>query len=69
MATSLLRLQQVIARTGLSRSAIYSRIANRTFPAPVRISERARAWVDAEVEEWVMDKVQSGRKELPRQPQ
>lgn len=53
----LLRLPQVKARTGLSRSEIYRRIAADTFPAPVKIGERASAWSSAEVERWIAERI------------
>lgn len=48
----LLRLPQVKARTALSRSEIYRRIAAGTFPAPVKLGERASAWPEHEVSAW-----------------
>jgi len=42
--TSLLRLPVVRARTGLSRSSIYARVAAGTFPRPIAIGPRAVAW-------------------------
>lgn len=51
-AYALLRLPQVMARTGLSRSEIYRRIAAETFPAPVKLGERASAWPEHEVTAW-----------------
>jgi prophage regulatory protein len=34
----IIRLKTVLARTGLSRSTIYRKIAERTFPAQIKIS-------------------------------
>lgn len=48
--TRLLRLAAVKEITGLSRSTIY---ADTTFPKPVKIGERAVAWVEDEVRGWV----------------
>lgn len=48
----LLRLPQVQARAGLSRSELYRRIAAGTFPAPVKLGERASAWPESEVSAW-----------------
>jgi len=48
----LLRLPQVQARTALSRSEIYRRIAAGTFPAPVKLGERASAWPEHEIAAW-----------------
>jgi prophage regulatory protein len=47
MATTIHRLPVVKARTGLSRSSIYLRIAEGTFPKPVRLGRRAVGWVEA----------------------
>ncbi len=46
------RLPQVKARTGLSRSEIYRRIAAGRFPQPVKLGERASAWPEHEVTAW-----------------
>jgi len=46
----LLRLPEVLMRTGLSRSRLY---ADPTFPRSVKIGERAVAWVEEEIREWV----------------
>ena len=51
------RLPQVRARTGLSRSEIYRRIANRTFPAPTKIGPRASAWPSHEITAWVESRI------------
>lgn len=45
-----LRLKEVSAITGLSRSAIY---ANPGFPKAFKISERAVAWDEEEVRSWM----------------
>ncbi len=46
------RLPRVKARTGLSGSEIYRRIATGDFPQPVKLGERASAWVDGEISAW-----------------
>jgi prophage regulatory protein len=53
----LLRLPEVKAHTGLSRSELYRRIAQGTFPAPVKIGVRASAWSSAEVERWKAERI------------
>jgi prophage regulatory protein len=50
---SLHRLREVSRRTGLSRSEIYRRIAAGTFPAPIKLGERASAWPEHEVTAWI----------------
>jgi prophage regulatory protein len=51
------RLPSVIARTGLSRSAIYRAAANDAFPRPIKLSERASAWNSAEIDQWIADRI------------
>lgn len=48
----LIRLPQVIARTGMSRSWLYGAVANRQFPAPAKIG-RASGWDAAAVDAWI----------------
>jgi prophage regulatory protein len=49
----LLRLRQVIEITGLGRDTIYRYIRAGQFPRQRRISERASAWREDEIKEWV----------------
>lgn len=53
------RLPRVKARTGLSRSEIYRRIAANppTFPAPIKLGERASAWNATEVDRWILGRI------------
>lgn len=43
-ALTILRRPQVEAATGLSRSSIYQRIKEKTFPAAVQLGPRAVGW-------------------------
>ncbi|WP_217705549.1 helix-turn-helix transcriptional regulator [Peristeroidobacter soli] len=49
----LLRLRQVIEITALGRDTIYRYIRAGQFPRQRRISERASAWREDEIKEWV----------------
>lgn len=53
MSTKLIRLNQVIARTGLSRSRIYQYISEDKFPSNVSLGGRSVAWVDSEISAWI----------------
>ena len=48
-----IRLPEVINRTGYRRTSIYEKIAEGTFPAPIKLGPRAVAWVSEEIEEWM----------------
>ena len=56
-----LRLKDVQARVGLSRSTIYVNISNGVFPKPVRIGARAVAWLSDDISAWIDAKVASER--------
>ena len=61
MTHMILRLPAVKARTGLSRSTIYLRIAEGSFPRPVSLGARAVGWIDAEVEAWLAGQIEQSR--------
>lgn len=56
-ALSLERLPSVKARTGLSRSEIYRRIAAGEFPPPVKLGVRASAWSMFEIDSWIAARI------------
>lgn len=56
-AMRLLRIRDVIARTGRTRSRIYDDISKGDFPQPVKIGGQAIAFVEAEVEAWIAAKI------------
>ena len=53
MTDRLLRLPQVLERTGLNRMGVYRGIRAGTFPRPRRLSARRVAWLDSDVTEWI----------------
>ena len=53
MPDSFLRLPEVIKRCGFSRSRIYALAAKGDFPKPRKIGERAAAWLESEINQWV----------------
>jgi prophage regulatory protein len=57
MIKRLLRLCDVIEQTGLSRSSIYAKISEGTFPRTVPIGDRAVAWVEEEGQAWILDQI------------
>nr|VFJ42643.1 MAG: prophage regulatory protein [Candidatus Kentron sp. FM]VFJ43375.1 MAG: prophage regulatory protein [Candidatus Kentron sp. FM]VFK05519.1 MAG: prophage regulatory protein [Candidatus Kentron sp. FM] len=63
MATRILRLPEVKARTGLSRSSIYLKVSRQEFPAPIRLGKRSIGWIDASIEEWLQERIAISRQE------
>jgi prophage regulatory protein len=53
----LLKMPEVRAKTGLSRSHLYALAQNGEFPKPVKLSERSSAWVESEVDGWIEERI------------
>ncbi len=53
----IIRLKTVLARTGLSRSTIYRKIAEGTFPPQIRISVNGAGWRESDINRWIADPV------------
>lgn len=51
----LVRLPTVISRTGLSRSTIYEKIAEGTFPKQIRLSKSSVGWRESQLDQWIED--------------
>ena len=51
----ILRLDSVLARTGLSRSTLYRKVWEGTFPAQVRIAARCVGWRESAIADWLRD--------------
>ncbi len=49
----ILRIDAVLARTGLSRSTMYRKMDKGTFPRSIKISERCARWRESAVAEWL----------------
>jgi len=56
---SILRRKQVESRTGLSRSTIYLRIQNGTFPKQINLGARAVGWLENEIEAWLISRIEN----------
>jgi prophage regulatory protein len=53
IAEALLRMATVESVTGLSKSTIYSKVANNDFPQPVRLGARCTRFRACDVTAWL----------------
>ena len=60
MTDFLLRLPDVIARVGLSRSTIYRATANGGFPRPLKLTAQTVAWRESEINAWIDSRPRAG---------
>lgn len=51
--SQLVRMPTVVTQTGLSKSEIYRRIGEGTFPRPAKLGYRTAVWSADEVARWV----------------
>lgn len=49
----LVRLPEVMKRVGLSRSAIYKRMSEGSFPRSRSLGPKCAVWVESEIDAWI----------------
>lgn len=54
----IIKLPEVMRRTGKRRSSIYSAIAKGRFPRQVLISARSVGWVETEIDSWIQQRLE-----------
>lgn len=54
---TLIRLSDVMKKTGFKKSWIYLLINQGEFPQSVKIGSRSVAWVESEVNEWIIARI------------
>lgn len=51
----ILRIAAVLARTGLTRSTLYRKIQQGSFPKQVRIAARCAGWRESAINAWLQN--------------
>ena len=64
----LIRLSEVLSRTGFGRTSIYRKMEDGSFPRSVKLEgppidpnvfdSRAVAWIEGEVEQWIESRIE-----------
>jgi prophage regulatory protein len=57
-----IRRREVQRLTGLSRSSLYRLIAEKDFPPAIQLSSNTVAWLESEINAWILDRVAASRK-------
>ena len=63
----LIRLPEVMKKTGFGKAWIYRLISQNRFPQPVKIGIRATAFVESEIDEWIQLIIENSRKHVALQ--
>lgn len=51
--TRLIRLREVMGKTGLSKTSVYRMTDNGDFPLAVQLSKCSMAWKEHEIDAWI----------------
>jgi len=68
-----LRWPEVHKRVGLCHSQVYSLMrkfdseGNPSFPLTVKLGARASGWLESEIEQWILDRVNESRMQGERE--
>lgn len=57
MSKRLIRLPEVLMRTGKGKTQLYADIKEGRFPSPVKIGSRAVAWDSDAVDRWIEQRI------------
>jgi prophage regulatory protein len=60
----LIRLPEVIRRTGFGKTWIYTLIKAGKFPKQIKTGERAIAFIESEIDDWIDKIISDSRKKL-----
>jgi prophage regulatory protein len=52
-----IRMPVVIQYTGLARSTIYKKIAQKDFPKPFSLSAKAVGWLESDIQKWIDERI------------
>lgn len=55
---AVLRLKEVIKRTGLAKCTIYKKMSEQTFPKPIPLSTKAVGWLESDINKWFEERIQ-----------
>jgi len=62
----ILRLPEVKKATGLSRSTVYQKMSEKTFPAQISLGPKSVGWVESDIQNWIQEKISQSQSVLKR---
>ena len=57
MIDRIIRRKELEKIVGLSRSSIYLRMSNGTFPKPIPLGGRSVGWLESDIQAWIDDRI------------
>lgn len=52
----ILRIEDVVAKLGVSRSSLYAWAKAESFPRPIKLGARAVGWKESTIDQWLEDR-------------
>ncbi len=59
MSERIIRRPQVESLTGLSRSTIYRRMEEGSFPKSISIGGRLQGWIESDIQGWITKQIEA----------
>ena len=57
----ILKRPVVEAITGLSRSSLYAKMQNGSFPSAIKLGQRSIGWLASDVQQWLESRIAASR--------
>ncbi len=55
-------MPETSAKSGLSKPSIYRKIADGTFPKPIKLGKRAIGFLEKDIEDWILNQIETTKK-------
>lgn len=55
----LIRIKEVMYKTGIARSTVWHMVKKGTFPKPRKLSPRVTVWIESEIDEFIKKVISS----------
>ncbi|MEJ5152553.1 helix-turn-helix transcriptional regulator [Comamonas sp. MYb396] len=52
-----LKLKDVLSKTGLGKTSLYKLVSLSEFPKPISLGLRSVGWLESEIEAWIQEKI------------
>lgn len=57
MSHRILRMRDMLDKTGFSRAQAYKLMNKNEFPIPIKLGAKAIGWIEAEVDNWIEERI------------
>lgn len=64
MTHRVIRLPEVMRKTGLGRTSLYKMSTSGQFPASISLGGKAMGWIEAEIDRWIEERM-AARQQRP----